>query len=590
MTSAQWTFALNLMGTFRLSTPDGVRVEIVGTKGMAIVAMLALAKDGERTRIWLQDRLWGSRQKEQAQNSLRRELSLLRKILNTGATPVLETEFNRVKLDLAQLRVDVLSVGTDAAFPSPVSGEFLEGFDIPGADGFEEWLREQRRIFRPNTTSTIGTAARQQTTLPQSELFAGQSIAAPRFSDRPALAVLPFANNTSDKDLDYVCEGLSEDLIDRLSRLRWLPVISRNSTFTFTAGSADPRTVGQKLGARYVLEGRMRPSGDSTLLALNLSDATTNLVCWAHRVPLPRERSQDALDPIVADLVGVLDTQIDHAEQLRARGSRRNHLEFNNLIWRGRWHLNHLTREESEKARILFDQALALEPDSPEALIQATYCLAWSLWARRGSDEEKQEMRRMAHRALIADPYDGRGHMLAGIAEMWLRQNDRARPLLERAVELSPSLCQARTQLGVQYNLCGDPAPAVAPLRMALRLSPTDMQIFAVLGELATSYWMLGDYAAAIAAANQSLTRRPAYWLAAVIKINALADSGDVAGARIVLGELMAAKPDFKPSFIDWIPFVDAKWNRRLVANVVRLVTNDNRGSTSRPLAAKTSS
>ncbi len=196
----------------------------------------------------------------------------------------------------------------------------------------------------------------------------------------------------------------------------------------------------------------------------------------------------------------------------------------------------------------------------------------------------------MAHRALVADPHDGRGHMLAGIAEMWLRQNDRARPLLERAVELSPSLCQAHTQLGVQFNLCGDPAPAVSPLRMALRLSPTDMQIFAVLGELATSYWMLGDYPAAIAAANQSLLRRPAYWLAAVIKINALADSGDLPAARAVLAELMAVKPDFKPSYIDWLPFVDAKWNRRLVDNVTRLTINDNSDTTRRPKAARTSS
>ena len=571
MTGPQWTFALNLMGTFRLSTPDGVRVEIASTKGMAMVAMLALAKDGERARAWLQDRLWGSRQKEQAQSSLRRELSLLRKILNTGTTPVLETEFNRVKLDLAQFRVDVLSVGSDAAFLSPISGEFLEGFDIPGEDGFEEWLREQRRLYRPNATSSVGTAAIQQTALPQSELFAGQSVAAPRFNDRPALAVLPFANNTADKDLDFVGEGLSEDLIDRLSRLRWLPVIARNSTFTFAAGSTDPRTVGQQLGARYVLEGRMRSSGEGTLLTLNLSDATANIVFWTHRVPLPRERSQDALDPIVADLVGVLDTRIDHAEQLRARGSRQNHLEFNNLIWRGRWHLNHLTREESEKARALFDQALALEPDSPEALIQATYALAWSLWARRGSDAEKQEMRRMAHRAMVADPYDGRGHMLAGIAEMWLRQNDKARPLLMRAVELSPSLCQAQTQLGVQCNLVGEPALAIAPLRMALRLSPTDMQIFAVLGELATSYWMMGDHAAAIAEANRSLTLRPAYWLAAVIKINALAATGEEDAARTVLAELKAAKPDFSSSYVEWIPFVDSTWNRRLIETVERL-------------------
>ena len=106
----------------------------------------------------------------------------------------------------------------------------------------------------------------------------------------------------------------------------------------------------------------MRPVSNGYTIALALSDATTNTTFWTHKLPLPREKAQDALDPIVAELVGVLDAQIDHAEQLRARGSRQNSLEFNDLIWRGRWHLNHLTREESDKARALFDQRGAARP------------------------------------------------------------------------------------------------------------------------------------------------------------------------------------------------------------------------------------
>ncbi len=582
MAGRRWAFSLSLMGTFRLATPDGVRVEISSAKGMAMLAMLAVAKDGERARTWLQDRLWGSRQRAQAQNSLRRELSNLRKLLNQGDRPVLISEHNRVQLDLSQLRVDVLTFFNDGKFPSQgitVSGEFLEGFDIAGENGFEEWLREQRSIYRPNSISSVGTAAIQQTALPQTELFAGQSPSAPRFGDRPAVAVLPFANFTDNPADDYLCEGLSEDLIDRLSRLRWLPVIARNSSFTFATGAAEPKTVGEKLGARYVLEGRLRPAGGSAgsgegyAIALALSDATTNLTVWTYRLSLPRERSQDALDPIVADIVGVLDAQIDHAEQLRARGNRQNHLAFNDLIWRGRWHLNRLSRADSETARKLFEQALELEPDSPEALIQATFRLGWSIWANRGSESEIQEMRRMAHRAIVADANDGRGHMLAGIAELWLRQTDRARALLLRAVELNPSLCQAHAQLGCQFNLGGQPAAAIAPLRMAQRLSPNDIQVFFIIGELAMSYWMLGRWDEAIAQADQSLTRRPAYWYAAVVKINAFVGAGDMASARRTLDELLAVKPDFRPDYIDWIPFLDSAWNRRLKEGLAKVMS-----------------
>src|SRR3569832_1363127 len=102
MASPQWTFSLSLMGQFRLATPDGVRVDVASAKAMALIAMLAVAKDGERARSWLQDRLWGSRQRPQAQSSLRRELSSLRKCLNRGPTPVLICEHQRVSLDLPQ--------------------------------------------------------------------------------------------------------------------------------------------------------------------------------------------------------------------------------------------------------------------------------------------------------------------------------------------------------------------------------------------------------------------------------------------------------------------------------------------------------
>jgi TolB-like protein/Flp pilus assembly protein TadD len=575
MTSPQWTFSLNLMGQFRLATPDGVRIEIASTKAMALVAMLAVAKDGERARGWLQDRLWGSRQRPQAQSSLRRELSSLRKTLNRGPVEALICEHNRVALDLSQFKIDVRSFGAGGAFPAPgilVAGEFLEGIDIPGEEGFEEWLREQRQTFRPNSATSIGTAAIQQTALPQTDLFAGQSLSAPRFGDRPALAVLPFANLTGEPANGFLCEGVSEDLIDRLSRLRWLPVIARNSSFAHPSGSADPRTIGEKLGARYVLEGRLRSVVGGYTIALNLSDATSNTTFWSHRLPLPRESTQDALDSVVADLVGVLDVQIDQAEQLRARGNRQNGRAFNDLIWRGRWHMHRLSRHDSEAARQLFQQALELDPDSPEAQVQATFQVAWSLWARRGEGEEVVELRRMAHRAMAADPDDGRAYMLAGTAELWLQRPDQARALFERAIALNPSLCHAHAQLGCHFNLIGEPAGAIAPLRMAQRLSPNDNYVFFIIGELAMAYWMLGRWEESIAEANQSLVRRPAYWYAALIKLNAQLGMGDVTAARRTLEDLFRAKHDFRPDFIEWTPFIDRSWNRRLREGVEGLM------------------
>ena len=572
MAASSRKYALNLMGSFRLIGPEGERIDIASRKGMAMVAMLALAEGGERTRGWLQEKLWGQRDRPQAQGSLRRELTHLRDHLNGHTKPLLICERQTVRLDLSQIDIDALMPKRGVA-----TGDFLEGFDIAGEEGFEDWLREQRSLLvRPAAGSEAGSGASPKLPVaaPVPDIEAGSL--ATGFVDRPALAILPFANLTEDEAHDYLCEGLSEDLIDRLSRLRWLPVIARSSSFAFASDRVDPRVIGQKLHAKYVLEGRLKRKRDGLSIAVSLSDATSGYSLWSHRVPLPPDRSQDALDPIVAELVGVLDAQIDYAEQVRARGNRQNRLEFNDLIWRGRWHLNRLTRADSEMARRLFEQALELEPESPEAIIQQTFCLGWSLWARRGSDAEVAEMRQLAHRAIVADPDDGRGHMLAGIAEMWLRQPGRARTLFERAIALNPSLCQAHAELGCHYNLVGEPAKAIAPLRLAQRLSPNDVHSFFFIGELALSHWMLRKWAEAVDYADQSLIRRPAYWYALVIKINALVGGGDLDAARRAYGELMTVTPDFTPRFIDWTPFIDRSWNRRL-ADGLAAVTGESK-------------
>ena len=247
--AAQSRYSLNLMGSFRLIGPDGERIDIASRKGMAMIAMLALADDGERTRGWLQEKLWGQRDRAQAQGSLRRELTLLREHLNIADRPALICERQWVRLDLVQFDIDALM--------RRGAGEFLEGFDLAGEEGFEDWLREQRS--RLAARADAGAAGSDRP--PPGET--GQAAEAPAsFVDRPALAILPLANLTGDAANDYFCEGLSEDLIDRLSRLRWLPVIARNSSFAFVSDKLDPRIIGQKLRAKYVLEGRIKAAGE----------------------------------------------------------------------------------------------------------------------------------------------------------------------------------------------------------------------------------------------------------------------------------------------------------------------------------------
>jgi hypothetical protein len=154
-------YTLNLMGPFRLLRPDGARIEVTSKRGVALIAMLAMAAEGERTRDWLQDRLWSQRQRPQAQSSLRRELTNLRRSLNHRQPPLLICEHQRVKLDLGQLRIDARPASDDllASVGALAAGEFLEGFDLAGEEAFEEWLREQRSAQRARADAAAGSGS-----------------------------------------------------------------------------------------------------------------------------------------------------------------------------------------------------------------------------------------------------------------------------------------------------------------------------------------------------------------------------------------------------------------------------------------------
>lgn len=566
MMAAAKRFSLGLLGPFRLLRPEGERIEIPSKKGVAVVAMLAMARDGERTRGWLQDKLWGKRQHAEGRGSLRRELSNLRKLLNDGAEPLLICERDRVRL-----RLDLIDIDARLEPQQFRAGEFLEGMDVAGEDGFEEWLREQRnalartaseRSETPSGANPHSPARVPNLSLPAHIVDTSQPPIG--FEGSSALAVMPFLNMTGDAQYDYLAEGISEDLIDRLSRIRWLPVIARNSSFSFPEG-ADRKLVSKSLGARYLLEGRVRRQQDTYMIAASLIDASTGHTVWTQRFELQSLTSGNSFGQFVTELVAHLETRIDHAEQVRTRSKRHDSLSVSELIWRGRWHLNRLTRADSEMAQKLFSEARELDPHSSEALIQSTFAMGWAIWAERQSEERILQMRRLAQDAVYADRDDGRSYMLAGIAEMWLRHPIAARELLQRAISLNPSLALARAHLGGSYNLSGEPNEAMPHLRAALRLNSNDLHDFYTLAELALTFTLLGRWSDAIEHAHHAIARRPAYWYAHMIRINALSRLGEPDAARDAIKELLIVKPNFSRRYIDWLPFVDRSWNDHFI-------------------------
>lgn len=558
-------FKLRLLGPFSLVDPDGRRIAIPSRKGAALIAMLAVSKDGERARGWLQAQLWGSREPKEANGSLRRELSDLRRRINQPSWTPLICERDRVRLDLGIVSIDVFEPDEEA-LDAGQPGEFLEGFDIPGEDAFEDWLREQRsRLAR-----TEAGHARRETASKPSDAFpvteAGFTWSAQGTNDGPSLAVLRFSNLTGNPEEAYFAEGFKQELINRLSRVRWLAVIAGDSfgprALTITTQEA------RSLGAKYLLDGTVRTASDLTLIDVTLYEAARLQVVWSKRLQIARSVIATALDECLQELVAHLGAKIDHGEQSSARDRSSPGVNTTDLIWRGRWHLCRLQHADSDEAQELFAKALALDPHSPEVLINVTHGLAWAIWTGRQPAHRVLEMRRLAQQSMRADPSDGRAYWLAGTAETWLRHMQPALDLLLQAVDLMPSLAIAHAQIGCTLNLAGRPQQAGEHLQLARRLSPFDVHLFFVLGELAMRSSLLGNYSEAVAYADLAIVRREQYWYAHMVKIDALLQVGDRHQAAAASDELRRLRPRFSSNYIDWIPFEDRALNRRFAESV----------------------
>lgn len=520
---------------------------------MALLAMLATAPDGERTRNWLQDRLWGSRARPQAQQSLRRELAGLRTVFADNNAVMLIADRDRVQLNLQHIMLEEADRNNSI---------FLEGFDIPGEDGFEDWLRDERQ-----RDIDFAQGAGRAAALPEKVVRLTEP--APGFGGRPALAILPFANTTNDADFDVWIEGFADDLTDRVARLRWLPVIAAATMHNLGETNSNAMMVRQRVGADYVLSGQIGRAAAGTSLRVRLTDGTNNQLLWSENYQLNGQFTPAIFDDLFARLVASLATRIDSSQQTKVVERRLDELTIDERVVRARWHMKRLTRQDAAIARKLLTEASELRPNAPEVLIELAYVMARDTWTMRDGADSINAFRAVAVRARDADPFEARAYLILGMAEMWLHRLDSAADLFREAISLNPSLADAHGHLGSNHSLAGRPDQAFAPLQTALRLSPYETEAFHQLGELALAHFMLGNFDEAVEHANFALARRPAYFYAHVIKINALIADGKGPLAKSAHARLLELKPSFKPTDIDWLPFADRSWIEKLKSGVV---------------------
>jgi TolB-like protein/Tfp pilus assembly protein PilF len=292
----------------------------------------------------------------------------------------------------------------------------------------------------------------------------------------PSIAVLPFENLSQDVEQQYFADGLAEDIITRLSRLRWLFVSARNSSFTFRGKPLDVREIGRALGVRYVLNGSVRRSGQRLRIGAQLSDAASGGQVWAERYDVELADFLSIQDEIAGSVIGAIEPQLYAAEHQRFQGRRPESLDAWGYVMKAMPYVwTWLSAKEMAIAQSLLTRALEIRPDYPRAMS----LLAWTRSAafQLGWTDEQSaiaEARMMAQKAIQADPDDPWPHFAAGYVHMVSRGFDKAVAELTEAIDLNPSFAFAHMILGCAYGYGGMPADGLHHLALATRLSPRD--------------------------------------------------------------------------------------------------------------------
>jgi TolB-like protein len=205
-------------------------------------------------------------------------------------------------------------------------------------------------------------------------------------SDRPAIAVLAFTNMSSDPQQEYFSDGISEDIITALSKLRWFFVVARNSSFAFKGKSVHMKQIAEELGVRYVVEGSVRKSGDRVRITAQLNDVATGSHLWAERYDRALAEVFAAQDEITDAIASAIEPQLYAAEELRARRKPPESLDAWELVMRGLSHYWRLTREDNAVAQSLLEQAITIDPNYAQAL--AVLAVSHSLEIHMGWEDE----------------------------------------------------------------------------------------------------------------------------------------------------------------------------------------------------------
>jgi TolB-like protein/class 3 adenylate cyclase len=386
--------------------------------------------------------------------------------------------------------------------------------------------------------------------------------------DEPSIAVLPFTNMSGDPEQEYFADGMVDEIITSLSRIQWLVVTARTSTFAFKGQNADIRDIARKLNVRYVLEGSVRKTGNRVRIIGQLINADSGAHIWAERLDGKLDDIFDLQDRITECVVGAIEPKLQHAEIERAKRKRPESMDAYDYYLRALPSSHRPTPDNSVEALRLLEEGFAIDPNYPPANAVAAWLYFYRVAATWSTSPQEDRARAVRLARVAVDYGEGDPFVLAMggflLASMG-KDVETGMSVVNRAVAMSPNSAVVLQQAGWTSTFTGDQDRAVACFKAAIRLSPSDPMTYRRLTGAAAASVLAGRFADAIAFGEEA-RRLYARWgptfrfLAA-----AYAQLGETDKATKALADLFRLEPTVRVSHLQsFLPYQNREQAERL--------------------------
>jgi adenylate cyclase len=384
--------------------------------------------------------------------------------------------------------------------------------------------------------------------------------------DKPSIAVLPFTNMSGDPEQEYFSDGLTEDIITALAAWRSFPVIARNSAFVYKGRAVNAKLIGRELGARYILEGSVRKTGNRVRITAQLIDASTGHHVWAERLDRDLEDVFQLQDELTLRIATTVEPQLRQVEHKRLISKTTNDLNAWDCYLRGMSYLHQMTKEGNVSARRMFERAVELDSTYGEAFaaLAHSHLRDILLECTESREDSLAEAFAAARRAVALGEASAYAHSILSQAYLWRNEHRLAVAEAERAVELNPYDADLLGSLGNRLDLAGDGETGIAMMEEAQRLYPQNPMIHMSMAYLARAYLSARQYERSVEVAQKAVDRQPDSPHAHYILAMGLGHLGRRDEARAALDACERLHPGFANKRADWQPYPEPAKNKHL--------------------------